>query len=185
MADAAPGNEPLACAGLAVRVEEGRPVAALRYFARDSAFGSAVHEAIALALPQTVRAVAGSGFVLAWRSPTETLCLAESEARLWQLAARLAGAAEGCLVDLTGALGLVRLTGERVRDLLCRLGGSASVPAPGEARRSRLADVPVLALCVEEGETLLLIDRVYLAHVLDWMRESVLDFADEGSAARL
>ncbi len=185
MADAAPGSEPLACAGLAVRVEEGAPVATLRYFAREGAFGSAVREAIAPGLPQTVKALTGGGFILAWRSPSETLCVAESEAGLSQLAARLAGAADGCLVDLTGALGLVRLTGERVRDLLCRLGGGASVPAPGEARGSRLAEVPVLALCVEEGETLLLIDRIYLPHVLDWMRETVLDFADEGSAARL
>jgi sarcosine oxidase, subunit gamma len=185
MAESAPGKESLQCAGLAVRVEEGPPVAVLRYFARDGAFASAVQQASALALPEILKAVAGGGFILGWRSPTESVCLADSAARLEQLAARLAHAADGCFVELTGGLALVRLTGERVRDLLCRLGGSASVPARGEARRSRLAEVAVLALCVGEGETLLLIERCYLAHVLDWVRETVLDFADERSAARL
>jgi len=59
------------------------------------------------------------------------------------------------MVELTGGLQIVRLTGVRTADLLCRLGGTASVPAEGEARRSRLADVPVLALSVRTGETLL------------------------------
>jgi hypothetical protein len=185
MADAAPLYEPLACAGLTVRPEEGPPAAALRYFSREGAFASAVQEATALVLPRTLEAVAGGGYILGWRSPTDTLCLAAGATRLGQLGACVSGAADGCIVELTGGLDLVRLTGERVRELLCRLGGSASVPARGEARRSRLAEVPVLALCVQEGETLLLIERAYLPHVLDWVRETVLDFADEGSAARL
>jgi len=71
---------------------------------------------------------------------------------------------------------MVRVSGDRTADLLHRLGGAASVPAPGEARRSRLADVPVLALSVNPGETLLAIDRAYLLHLLAWIRETLLDF---------
>jgi len=80
------------------------------------------------------------------------------------------------VVDLTGGVRIVRLTGVRIAELLCRLGGAASVPAAGEARRSRLADVPVLALAVRGGETFLLVDRAYLPHLLAWVRETLLDF---------
>jgi hypothetical protein len=80
------------------------------------------------------------------------------------------------MVELMGGLRIVRLTGPRIADLLCRLGGTASVPAPGESRRSRMADVPVLALSVRAGETLLLLDRAYLPHLLAWIRETMLDF---------
>jgi len=80
------------------------------------------------------------------------------------------------MVELTGGLRIVRLTGLGIAELLCRLGGTASVPAPGEARRSRMADVPVLAISLRAGETLLVVDRVYLPHLLGWIRETLLDF---------
>jgi len=50
------------------------------------------------------------------------------------------------------------------------------VPRPGEARRSRLADVPVLALSVGPGEALLLVDRADAEHLMGWIRETLLDF---------
>ena len=56
--------------------------------------------------------------------------------------------------------------------------GTASIPRPGEARRSRMADVPVLALSLRAGETLLVVDRVYADHLCAWIRETLLDFAD-------
>ena len=102
--------------------------------------------------------------------------MTRSAARLAELTERLASATDGCVVDLSGATRIVRLTGLRIADLLCRLGGTASVPAPGEARRSRLADVPVLALSLRPGETLLAVDRAYLPHLLTWIRETLLDF---------
>jgi hypothetical protein len=40
-----------------------------------------------------------------------------------------------------------------------------------------MADVPVLALSVRAGETLLIVDRAYLPHLLAWIRETMLDFA--------
>jgi hypothetical protein len=106
------------------------------------------------------------------------LCLTDSRARLRDLEAKLASAADGCLVNLSGGLQVLRMTGERIPDLLCRLGGTASIPRCGEARRSRMADVPVLALSLRAGETLLAVDRVYADHLCAWIRETLLDFAD-------
>lgn len=170
--------ERLVSTDLLACVEETMTIATLRYFDREGPFAQAVQAATGATLPEplAVHEVADPKLILAWRSPTETLCLAPGHTHLAELTARLAGAAAGCLVDLTAGVRIVRLTGVRTADLLCRLGSSASVPAVGEARRSRLADVPVLALSVRGGETLLVVDRAYLAHLLGWMRETLLDF---------
>jgi hypothetical protein len=127
-------------------------------------------------LPAALEAREEAQLILAWRSPTETLCVTRSATRLAEIGASLAACAEGCMVELTGGLRIVRLMGVGIADLLCRLGGTASVPAPGEARRSRMADVPVLALSLRAGETLLVVERVYLPHLLGWIRETLLDF---------
>jgi hypothetical protein len=160
-------------------VEETMHVATLRYFDRAGGFADAVRAAVGTTLPEALEAreVGEPQLILAWRSPSETLCVTRSIARLAELTARLAHAADGCIIDLTGGVRIVRLTGLRIADLLCRLGGTASVPGPGEARRSRTADVPVLALSVRAGETLLAVDRAYLPHLLAWIRETLLDFA--------
>jgi heterotetrameric sarcosine oxidase gamma subunit len=167
-------------AGLSVRVDEAPQVATLRYFAPDGEFAEAVHEVTGLALPQTQQALTASDgqLILAWRSPTETLCLTGDPARLVQIAARLAGLADGCFVNLSAGLKIARVSGTRVSELLCRLGGTGSIPRPGEARRSRMADVPVMAVSLTGGETLLVVDRAYAEHLIGWIRETVLDFAD-------
>ena len=180
MADATGAIERLEGAGLSVHLDDAMQTAALRYFAGDGAFTAAVRELAALALPKVLQAActADGRLLLAWRSPTETLCLTDSSARLSDLEAKLAGAADGCFVNLSGGLQVLRVTGERIPDLLSRLGGTASIPRPGEARRSRMADVPVLALSLRARETLLLVDRGYAEHLLRWIRETLLDFAD-------
>lgn len=163
---------------LSVRLEHALQAGTLRYFSRAGAFASAVRDATGLALPDTQQAAATADgqLILAWRRPTETLCLTPDAARLGQLAARLADSADGCFVNLTGSLKAVCVSGERTTDLLCRLGGTASVPQAGETRRSRLADVPVVALRVKEAETLLLVDRGYAPHLLGWIRETLADW---------
>ncbi len=165
------------CAGLAVRVEEGVPAAALRYFSRAGAFAAAARAAGAV-LPETGRASeAGGDLCLAWRSPTETWCLSRRAQRLLELKAALAGTADGCWVELTGGLSVVHVQGEQTEALLCRLGGTASMPACGESRRGRMADVPVLALCVRPGAVELVLDRAYAEHLLAWIRVTMADFA--------
>jgi heterotetrameric sarcosine oxidase gamma subunit len=163
-------------AGVSVRVEASAPAAALRYFAPDGAFAAAAGAAGA-ALPGALAARdTGRELVVAWRSPTETLCLAPSVQRLAQLREALEGAPGGCCIELTGALTVVHLNGERIPDLLARIGGAASLPGAGEARRSRMADVPVLALCVNAPEVLLVVERGYAEHLMGWIRETLLDF---------
>jgi heterotetrameric sarcosine oxidase gamma subunit len=167
-------------AGFTVRLGDTLQVVTLRYFSGDGEFASAVREVSGLALPGIQEAtIASDGqLILAWRSPTETLCLLQSAAQLAQLAARVADAEDGCLVNLSGGMIVVRISGTRTGELLCRLGGTASVPHAGEARRSRLADVPVLALCAgnDPTEMLLLVDRAYAPHLLGWIRETMADF---------
>src|SRR5262249_56726869 len=115
-------------AELVACVEETMAVATLRYFDRAGAFAAAVQAATGATLPEPLAAheAADGELILAWRSPTETLCLAHSSRRLADLTARPAAATGGCVVDLTGGVRIVRLTGVRIADLLGRLGGDAS-----------------------------------------------------------
>ena len=171
-----PAISRIVSADLVACMEETMHVATLRYFTRDGLVADVVRGATGMPLPAALEAREEAQLILAWRSPTETLCVTRSATRLAELGARLAACAEGCMVELTGGLRIVRLTGLGIAELLCRLGGTASVPAPGEARRSRMADVPVLAISLRAGETLLVVDRVYLPHLLGWIRETLLDF---------
>ena len=177
MAEATDRMEPLEGAGLVVRVEEAMYAASLRYFDAGGAFAASVRDVAGAALPGPLAAVRSPDgeLTLAWRSPSETLLVTMSAQRLGELEARLASSADGCLVNLSGGLKILRITGERPGDLLCRLGGTASVPRLGEARRGRLADVAVLALCTEPGQVRLVVERVYAEHLVGWIRETLLD----------
>ena len=174
--DEYPSSARFTSADLVACVEETMQVATFRYFSREGPFAEAVSRVTGMPPPGVLEAYEEAELILAWRSPSETLSITRSTARLAELGASLAAATEGCMVELTGGVRIVRLTGLRIAELLCRLGGTPSVPAPGEARRSRLADVPVLALSLRAGETLLLVDRAYLPHLLAWIRETLLDF---------
>jgi hypothetical protein len=171
-----PASSRIAAADLVAVVDETIQVATLRYFTREGEVADAVRSATGMPLPAVLEAREQAQLILAWRSPTETLCVTRSATRLAELGASLAASAEGCMVELTGGLRIVHLTGQGIADLLCRLGSRASVPHPGEARRSRMADVPVLAISLRAGETLLVVDRVFLPHLLAWIRETLLDF---------
>jgi sarcosine oxidase gamma subunit len=166
-------------AGLTVEIDEGTAVGSLRYFDVKGEFADAVRRFCAAPLPRTQEAlqVRAAGLILAWRSPSETWVLGAGERSLQSLSAATTSATDGCFVDLTGGLRVVRLRGERSADVLRRLGSAASIPATGEARRSRMADLAVLALSVRSSETLLVLDRAYVPHLLAWIRETVLDFA--------
>jgi len=170
---------PLVLSGLNVDLLETAYCASLRYFSATGAFAEAVRAGCGVLLPGPGRAVStpGGDMVLAWRSPTETVLLAAAASGLDALGACVAAATDGCLIELTGALKVLDLSGERIAQLLCRLGGSGCVPQPGEARRGRLADVPVLALSLQTYEVQLLVERPYLPHLLNWVRETLLDFS--------
>jgi sarcosine oxidase gamma subunit len=80
------------------------------------------------------------------------------------------------MVDQTGGICVFRVQGERGRDLLQRLGATTAIPGLGEACGGRLAEVQVLAVCVQSGEFLLFIERVYADHLHEWMRTTAADF---------
>ena len=165
--------------GLSVWLDSDMRVASLRYFARDGSFVQKVQASIG-PLPDPLCAtrgvpLSGESAILAWCSPTETLLLCADEALLTRLESDLASAKDGCLVVQTGGTRVMRARGARVADLFARIGGQGVLPGLGEARRSRLAEIAVLAIQVQIDETLLIVERVYAEHLLDWMRVSATD----------
>lgn len=171
--------------GLTVDGIRGMRVASLRYFDPAGNFAEAAGGLIGRPLPQPLRADSATlvstnqrgdaKFILAWRSPTETLLLSVDRGAFAHLGESLANVADGCMVDQSGGLCAVRVSGSRAEDMLLRLGSRASIPAVGEARSSRLADLPVLTLCVQPGTLILLVERVYLAHLVGWMSTTAAD----------
>jgi heterotetrameric sarcosine oxidase gamma subunit len=168
--------------GLRVEALPGAQVASLRYFDRAGSFGGVLQQALGQPLPQPQRAALSAAddaaaSVLAWRSPTETLLLCSGAAALAELGQRLAGAADGCMVDQTGGICVLRVQGRRAVELLQRLGAMTAIPGLGEARGGRLAEVHVLTVCVKTAEYLLFVERVYAAHLIEWIRLTFADFA--------
>ena len=174
MAEVGPFPQPRGCM---VALDQRWQAASLRSLTAQAPV-AALREIAGLAPPATLGACASPDgrWRLAWRSPTETLCLASDAAALGALAARLSALPEVCLIDLSCALQVLRVTGERGAELLCCLGGSEAVPAPGQACRSRMADVAVLAVAGSADETLLVVDRAYLPHLAAWIRATLADF---------
>lgn len=167
--------------GLRVSSDERIHVASLRYFDSRGGFSHTVSRVVGLELPNIGRvSVAAGGIgpdrtILAWRSPTETLLLSDKTTLIEQLEGEAATHPDGCIVELTGGACVVRADGEAVPDLFNRIGGQATCPHLGEARRSRLADVPVMALQAQSGEILLVLDRVYVEHLMTWIRATGAD----------
>jgi heterotetrameric sarcosine oxidase gamma subunit len=168
--------------GLSVSADRDVQVASLRYFDSAGSFAAAVREIVGRALPEPLRAIEvehatnEAHFIFAWRSPTETLLLCEDRAAFAELEQRLAAAVDGCMVDQTGGVSVLRVQGVRAGDLLSRLGAATAVPDLGEARSARLAELHVLTVCVQAGQFLLLVERVYADHLIGWIRATAADF---------
>jgi sarcosine oxidase gamma subunit len=172
----------LNCQGFSLSVDRRISIAALRYF-ESATVAALVRELSGLQVPGIGQALsrgpspaAAEDWILAWRSPTETLVLCTESAALATLDARLADATDACLVDQTGGIWVLRLTGARVPDVLVRLGSENAIPAVGQALTSRLAELTVTAVRVREPEIVLLVDRLYADHLLAWIRETIADF---------
>ena len=172
--------ESIEAAGVTARMERWGAVASLRY-CNASAMAPRVHKVLGTALPATLAAVrvpnaGGVDVILAWRSPTETLLVSSDSAPIVALQAELSDAMDGCVVDQTGGIAVLRLNGERSADVLVRIGSSATVPNQGAALTGRLAELSVLAMRVGKPEIILLVDRVYADHLFGWIRATVEDF---------
>jgi sarcosine oxidase gamma subunit len=186
---------------LSVRWDHGLAIASLRYFDSAGSFATEVGEVLGGPLPEPLRAhrrvpVAAddraearadgaarptSELVLAWRSPTETLLITADTGWLDTVGRFATARSDGCLVDQTGGILSLVVTGRRASDLLLRLGSTDAIPALGEARTSRLAELSVTSLCTLPGEILLLVERVYTRHLFGWIRETVADFRETGA----
>lgn len=168
--------------GLSVRGIRRMQVASLRYFERGGRFAAMVEESVGRPLPEPLWACATQGapgdepLILAWRSPTETLLVGADATAFAHIGKSLGDAQDGCMVDQTGGLCAIRLCGERTGDLLRRLGSDEWILKAGDARAGRLADLHVMALCVQPGTVLLLVERVFVGHLVDWMVKTVADF---------
>src|ERR1700736_4513138 len=140
--------------GLSVSADRGVQIASLRYFHPSGKFAAAVREAVGRELPEPLRtfqigsATQGSYVILAWRSPTETLLMSNDRAAFDELERQLAAAPDGCMVNQTGGICVLRVQREKAGDLLLRLGAATAVPNLGEARSGRLAELQVLTACV-------------------------------------
>jgi hypothetical protein len=182
MADHAPTVDP-ADGGAAIeapglKVTPGRNVrlASLRYFDVAGDFAAVIRAIAGVELPdvgQALTARADDRSLLAWRNPTETVLITTGGALIDELQRRAAAVTDGCVVEQTGGVAVLSLFGERVARLFHGIGGNASMPRLGEARAGRVAELPVLALCVRQQEILLLVERPYEAHLLGWMRACV------------
>jgi len=170
-------------AGLSVQLQSGLKVGSLRYFDAAEIAAANIRNLIGGPLPAPLEAVkypAGASrgdLILAWRSPTETWLLTPDEEGFEAIVVGMSqNKTAGCLLDQTGGLRAWQVSGARTRDLLLRLGSVASIPAFGEARVSRVAELPVMALCVHEGQIMLVVERVYSEHLLGWIGETAADF---------
>jgi heterotetrameric sarcosine oxidase gamma subunit len=167
--------------GLSIRADLEVQAASLRYFHHAGGFAAALREAVGRELPEPLRAfqvgstTQGSYVILAWRSPTESLLLSNDRAAFEELERQLAGAADGCMVNQTGGILVLRARGDKTGDLLLRLGSATAIAGVGEARGGRLAELHVLTVCVQPEEYLLLVERVYANHLLEWIAATAAD----------
>jgi hypothetical protein len=155
-------------------------VASLRYFERDGHFAVLVRQIAGVDLPDVSKASSTAGAkgelqVLAWRSPTETWLFCDDRHAFDVIARRLSSATDGCTVVQTHGLIVLEVRGDKTPELLRRLGSEASIPAVGEARGSRVAELPILSLSIEPGAVWLVVERVYLAHLRGWIEKTLAD----------
>ena len=168
--------------GLAVERRREFRIGSLRYFDAAGPLDAVLRDVVGGPIPAPLKsarypiALSREEIILAWRSPTETVLLTKS-ADAFGAVALAAGdhAAAGCFVEQTGGLWAWEVSGDCTNDLLSRLGSLASIPALGEARVSRVAELPVLTLSVREGHVLMLVERVYSDHLTAWIRETAAD----------
>ncbi len=174
--------------GLGVIVDGEYLAASLRYFDSRGSFAAILRNALGAELPEPLRAIRVQApvraqapvnsmpFILVWRSPTETLLLSKDPAAFAQLEADFAAAADGCMVDQSGGICAVRVQGRRTDYLLMRLGADSAIPAIGEARTGRFAEVPATAVRFAADEVLMVVERVYADHLLEWIAVTAGDF---------
>jgi heterotetrameric sarcosine oxidase gamma subunit len=167
--------------GVSVELQPRFQAASLRYFELDGAFTRMVRSATGLNVPVELGATHGidaaeqTVTLLAWRSPNETTLLTTNTGLLDALQTAAAALGDGCVVDQRGGLLVLRARGKAVPDLVAKQAGHGAMPAIGEARRTRFADVALLIVKVRAEESLFVVDRIYAPHVMASIRVSAAD----------
>jgi sarcosine oxidase gamma subunit len=153
-----------------VSVNMSARIASLRYCNPRGVFAAALpglRHAVPEPLPwEVVRAAAAAAGKYAWRSPTETVWICDSPPRFDEIKSALKEADDGYLVDQTSGRRLVQLRGPRSGKLLAHLGSGFAEMAVGASKIGRMADIAVLVCRPSEEEWLLVVDRLYLEHLL-------------------
>jgi heterotetrameric sarcosine oxidase gamma subunit len=165
---------------LQVELQPQWHVASFRYFARDGAFTRMVSTVTGLDVPAELRAAHNGDdtkpavTLLAWRSPTETMLLTRDAELLSSLQTAAAMLNDGSVVDQRGGLLVLRARGQTA-PLVARKAGHGALPAIGESRRARFAEISVLMVKVQAEEILFLVDRTYAPHFMASIRASAAD----------
>ena len=165
---------------LRVELQPQWRTASLRYFTREGAFARMVSAVTGLDVPSELRAAHAddanhTGPLLAWRGATETILLTRDAGLVDALQASAATLGDGCVIDQTGGLLVLRAHGPAVMDLVARKAGHGAMPASGQSRRVRFAEVAVLIVKVRADEVLLIVDRIYAPHLMASIRVSAAD----------
>jgi sarcosine oxidase gamma subunit len=153
-----------------VSVNVSARIASLRYCNPRGVFAAAL-STLRIAVPEPLRCVvvpppAAAAGIYAWRSPTETVWICDSPPCFDEIKSALNEADDGYLVDQTGGRRLVQLRGPRSGKLLAHLGSGFAEIAVGASKIGRMADIAVLVCKPSEEEWLLVVDRLYLEHLL-------------------
>ena len=174
--------------GLSVSIDCEYWAASLRYFDSQGSFAAVLRNVLGTPLPEPLRAMRTQApirgeapvnslpFILAWRSPTETLLLSKDALAFAQLEGEFVASADGCMVNQTGGLCVLRVQGRSTDYLLTRLGAMSAIPGMGEARTGRFAELQATAVRVAADEVLLIVERVYADHLLEWVAVTAGDF---------
>lgn len=163
-------------AGVTVTVRADRGHINLRGNAADAAFVDAVAKACASDLPGALRSLGDDELRIYWLGPDEwSLCTSAS--RVAGLLAALGSAAAGLHMtynDLSGTFVTLRLSGDKVRELLakgCTLDLHPAVFADAACAQTGLAKAGVL-LALHEGDFTLIVRRSFADYLLQWLRSA-------------
>jgi hypothetical protein len=174
-------NSVVEVSGLSIRTVKPGCIASIRFFDPAGEFMTGLAGKVGGTMPAALQAVryadaaTESEFILASRSPNETLLVSNHADALAAIDLFAEGRCDGCVVNQTGAWRVWEIAGGRAPDFMARL-GSAPLPASGETSMSRIAELTVMTLCVEAGRRLILVDRLYADHLAGWIRETLADF---------
>lgn len=175
--------EPIEVPGFRLAPEPRLHAASLRYFEREGVFARLVQDAAGLKLPNeraaAHRADGAHLTIFAWRSPSETTLISSDAEWLDSLQSTAAAVDDGCIVDLRGGTWVFRARGNAVANIVARTAGHGAMPAIGESRRTRLAEVPVQMVKVQADGCLMIVDRIYAPHVLALLRQSAADLGTQ------